>query len=99
MMNKSDFFKLSLILLMFVMGGLSVDVDMTYAYPAAPVLDYPWNGMNVGGTVIPFRWNAVYGAYDYYLQVATDSGFTNVVYGSWIGNYIGVHWSRSWWLS
>jgi len=90
MRNNSAILRLSLIFLVLLSVCMITTVDTVSAYPAAPQLDYPWNGMNVGGTVIPFRWHAVEGAYDYYLQVATDAGFTNVVFGSWIGNYIGV---------
>jgi uncharacterized repeat protein (TIGR02543 family) len=93
MRNNSAILKLSLIFLTLLMVCIFVTADMTYAYPGAPQLNYPWPGMNVGGTVVPFQWYSVYGAYDYYLQVATDSGFTNVIYGSWVGNYTGVNLS------
>jgi hypothetical protein len=90
MRNNSVTLKLSKVFLVLLTVGMIATGDVSFALPAAPQLDYPWNGMNVGGTVIPFRWDAVYGAYDYYLQVATDSSFTNVIYGSWVGDYIGV---------
>ena len=90
MKNIFPVFRISLILAILLFS-LFAHVDISSAAaPSAPLLDYPYNGMNYGGTVIPFRWLQVVDAYDYYLQVATDPGFTNVIFGSWIGNYIGI---------
>ena len=60
------------------------------AVPNPPTLTSPSNGSNAGGTVVQFRWTQVADATNYYLQVATDSGFTSVIFGQWIGNYIGI---------
>jgi PKD repeat protein len=63
------------------------------AVPATPTLSSPTNGSNVSGTTVSFNWNPAARAIDYYLQVARDAGFTNIVYGAWVGNYIGVNLS------
>lgn len=60
------------------------------APPATPTLSSPANGANVSGTIIQFRWNQAARANNYYLEVATDVGFSNIVFGQWIGNYVGV---------
>ena len=60
------------------------------AVPAIPTLSSPTNGSKVNGTSIAFKWNAAARANNYYLQVAYDPAFTQVVYGAWIGNYIGI---------
>jgi len=60
------------------------------AVPNPPTLTSPSNGSNAGGTVVQFRWTQVADATNYYLQVATDSGFTSIIFGQWIGNYIGM---------
>src|SRR6185436_8955093 len=60
------------------------------ATPPIPSLVSPANGANVGGTSITFNWSQVPRASNYYLQVATDAGFTQVVFGNWVGNYIGI---------
>jgi len=94
MKNNFAVFRLGLILTMLLTAGILTNPGVSSAAaPAAPQLDYPSNGMNAGGTVIPFRWQQVDGAYNYYLQVATDAGFTNVIFGSWVGNYIGIDMS------
>ncbi len=48
--------------------------------PDAPTLVSPADGGNVPGTSINFQWNLVSGATDYQLQIATDSGFSNLVF-------------------
>ena len=58
------------------------------AVPNPPTLTSPSNGSNAGGSVVQFRWTQVADATNYYLQVATDSGFTSIIFGQWIGNYI-----------
>src|SRR3972149_8207108 len=60
------------------------------AAPPTPSLLSPANLSNVGGTSIAFLWSSSSGATNYYLQVATDPGFVNNVYNSWVGNYIGI---------
>ena len=65
-------------------------VGAAYAAPATPSQISPWNGSNVGGTAIAFSWSSSTGATNYYFQLARDSGFTNVAFAGWIGNYVGV---------
>ena len=60
------------------------------AIPPAPALISPANGATVIGTSITFQWGQSARAANYYLQVATDSGFSNVVFADWVGNYIGI---------
>jgi hypothetical protein len=56
--------------------GLTVYSDS----PSAPTLTNPPNGAT-GVSLLPtFEWTAVAQAQNYLLQVATDAGFTNVVY-------------------
>lgn len=61
------------------------------AIPAVPVPSYPGYGANVSGTTVALQWGQAARATNYYLQVATDSGFTNPIVDEWIGNYIGVN--------
>jgi len=48
--------------------------------PSEPTLSYPSNNANSVLTNIIMRWNAVSEAVSYYLQIATDSSFTNLVF-------------------
>jgi len=70
-------------------GAWSV-VNGPSGLPATPTLSLPADGSNVAGAAVPFRWNAAAGASDYFLQVATDSGFTSVIFGQWVGNFLGI---------
>lgn len=56
----------------------------------APTLISPANGSTVNGTEVAFQWSPVARADNYFLQVALDPGFGTVVYGDWLGNYIGL---------
>lgn len=60
------------------------------APPATPSPASPANGSNVAGTSITFTWSQAARANDYFLQVAIDSSFAEVVFGDWIGNFSGV---------
>ncbi len=55
------------------------------AVPAQVVLSSPASGATVNGTTVTFEWGAAARAADYYLEVATDAGFTDIVYGDYIG--------------
>ena len=91
MRNIPAILRSSLIALMLLIVGIFAGTSVTFAQvPDSPALISPADGSNVVGTVIPFRWTQVTAATDYYLEVATDPGFTNLVFGTWIGNYIGV---------
>jgi hypothetical protein len=46
----------------------------------------PANEAKVGGTSITFTWSAAARANDYRLEVAADSGFTELVFGQWVGD-------------
>lgn len=61
------------------------------APPSTPSIVSPANGANVPGTTVTLEWTQAVRANNYYLQVATDSGFTNKIVDEWIGNYIGVY--------
>ncbi|MCP4283801.1 MAG: choice-of-anchor B family protein, partial [Gammaproteobacteria bacterium] len=50
--------------------------------PAGTTLVAPANGATNVSTQPTFEWSAVAGAAQYYLEVATDPGFTNVVYSA-----------------
>ncbi len=58
--------------------------------PDIPALISPANGVNVPGTMIPFDWEHADRANDYWIQVSTDSGFTQVVFDDAIGPYLWV---------
>lgn len=77
-------------------GGISNTyyfINGPSAAPSTPSLSSPSNGSTVNGTTVQFRWSQASRANDYYLVVATDSGFTDVVYSDWIGNYVGINLS------
>lgn len=60
----------------------AVDLSLYTALPGAPTLVSPANGaVDVARTPL-FTWNAVTQADTYELQVATDPGFSNVVYSA-----------------
>jgi hypothetical protein len=63
------------------------------APPATPAQVSPANGANVPGTSITFEWSQAARANDYFFQLAADAGFTEVLYGQWIGNFIGITFS------
>jgi hypothetical protein len=50
----------------------------------------PANGATVGGGSIPFRWSEAARASDYLLQVATDAGFTQLIFDKWVGYFVGI---------
>jgi hypothetical protein len=60
------------------------------AAPATPTLKSPASGTKVGGTSVTFWWNAAARANNYYFHLAYDSAFTQIAYGGWIGNYVGM---------
>ncbi|MCP4610042.1 MAG: hypothetical protein GY845_15145, partial [Planctomycetes bacterium] len=50
------------------------------------------NGSNAGGEYLDFSWSSAKRATDYKLQIASDSGFSNLIYDQWLGGqYIGVN--------
>jgi subtilisin-like proprotein convertase family protein len=59
-----------------------VGLDLFTASPAAPTLVAPTDGLTDVPLVPTFSWNGTAQAAEYYLQVATDSGFSNVVYSA-----------------
>lgn len=59
---------------------VTVGLDLFTAVPTAPLLTAPANGSNGVSTLPTFTWNAASQASSYLLEVATDAGFTNVVY-------------------
>jgi choice-of-anchor B domain-containing protein len=65
-------------------GGIEHDEPVTlnvYAgAPGAPALTAPANGAVNVNQLPTFAWGAAGGAGQYYLQVATDAGFNNIVY-------------------
>lgn len=58
--------------------------------PAVPSLSSPQNGNNASGPTVTFYWNEAARANDYRLQVAFDSGFSELVFDEWVGDYIGI---------
>ncbi len=59
--------------------SVNVGLKLYNAIPAAPVLTAPANGATSVSATPTFTWNAVAQAAGYSIQVATDSGFTNIV--------------------
>lgn len=57
----------------------SVTLNVSTTSPGTPTLTAPANGASGTSLTPTFTWNAVSGATSYDLQVATDSGFTNIV--------------------
>src|SRR5262249_8857752 len=60
------------------------------AAPATPTLASPGSGAKIDGSAVTFQWIQSMRASNYRLQIAIDSGFSNVVFDEWIGNYIGI---------
>lgn len=58
--------------------------------PAAVSLTAPADGAYVPGTIVQLRWDPAARANDYYVEMATDAGFTNRVFAQWISNYVGL---------
>jgi subtilisin-like proprotein convertase family protein len=61
----------------------TADVDLGIyagAPGSAPALVLPVNGATGVGTSPSLTWNAVSGATNYYVEIADDAGFTNIVY-------------------
>ena len=53
---------------------------------AAPVLTSPTNGLQYVPTLPVYKWEAVFAATQYNLEVATDAAFTNIVLNTTISN-------------
>ncbi|MCL4868882.1 MAG: S8 family serine peptidase [Anaerolineae bacterium] len=60
----------------------TVNLNLYAAAPAAPTLVSPANGATGTSLTPTLVWNAVPNATSYNLQVATDPGFTNIVYSN-----------------
>ena len=66
-------------------------VDQGTAYALnPPALTAPANGSKVNGTSVLFTWSQVAWANNYYFQLAYDAAFTQIAYGGWIGNSVGI---------
>jgi len=65
----------------------------TVPIPSVPGLSLPANESKVGGTNIAFSWSASAFANDYYLQVATNSGFVagSLIYNGAVGNTTSIN--------
>ncbi|NUM43460.1 MAG: carboxypeptidase regulatory-like domain-containing protein, partial [Anaerolineales bacterium] len=57
----------------------TVTLDLYTAAPGAPTLTSPANGATDVPLAPTFQWDAVAQAASYYIEIATDSGFTNIV--------------------
>lgn len=61
---------------------ITLGLDVYTAAPNAPILSAPSNGATNIPVLPTFAWSAVAGASGYFLEVATDAGFNNVVYST-----------------
>ena len=65
---------------------MTKEVDLTVAtfggVPAAPVLTAPANGAVGQSTQPTLSWSAATGAVEYFVELATDPGFTNVIFSA-----------------
>jgi hypothetical protein len=57
-------------------------LDVLDDSPGTPILTQPPNGSTGVDTMPTFEWNAAPDATEYLLEVATDAGFTNIVYSA-----------------
>ena len=60
----------------------TVQLEVYTGVPAAPTLVSPTDGATGVALLPTLEWNAVTGATGYYLEVATDAGFINIVYSA-----------------
>ena len=58
--------------------------------PSVPGLSLPADESKVGGTSIDFSWSDLPLADNYYLQVATDSGFGSLIYDGAVGDVTSI---------
>ena len=56
-----------------------IALDVSTAVPGSPTLTAPANGATNIPTQPTFQWDAVSGAASYFIEIATDAGFTNLV--------------------
>lgn len=80
----------SVVVVLSAVGILSFAAVASATLPDTPFLVSPYYGQNVGGTSVIFSWAAANYAYDYYLEIAVDPWFNNVVYGDWTGGNTSV---------
>ena len=64
-------------------------INGTAAIPQAPTLVTPANGATVNGTTVNFAWSVSSGATSYWIQISTNSSFTNLILDQNLGNYTG----------
>lgn len=87
-------FSRGIITLVILAAGFLLPPGQALAAPSAPSLRSPTHGSNVSGDVILFQWYTVGSATDYYLEVATNPFFSDLVFAQWLGNYSGVSMSN-----
>ncbi|MCL4267129.1 MAG: choice-of-anchor B family protein, partial [Anaerolineae bacterium] len=58
----------------------TVNLNVSLGIPGVPVLTDPADGATDVVTSPTFMWNAVNGAANYYLELAEDAGFSNIIY-------------------
>ncbi|MBX3055053.1 MAG: M36 family metallopeptidase [Anaerolineae bacterium] len=63
-------------------GDLGVGLNVVNSTPPAPTLASPPNGALGMSTNVQLSWNAIPAAIGYTVEVATDTGFTNIVYSN-----------------
>jgi hypothetical protein len=68
----------------------SVLVNGPSDVPGIAVGYSPANGSQVDGTEVLLQWDPAPRAAEYYVEVATDGGFDDLVFAEWIGYYVGL---------